>query len=85
MVVASEMVVLLEVGAFDVDRGVEMNITIQERDFGGIGVPCKLNKLVTIEAFKELGEGVRTIRPEEEVLFLSSLYLSFCTFHLNFF
>ena len=65
------MEVLLEVGRFEMDGGVEltmihMHIDIQKCDFGGGGVPGELGGIAAVEAFKELGEGVETMRPKEE-------------------
>jgi hypothetical protein len=56
---------------FDMDGGVEMTliqsyIDIQKCDFGGGGVPGELDGIAAVEAFKELGEGVGTMRPNEE-------------------
>ena len=60
------MEVLLEVGRFDMDGGVELTmihayIDVQKCDFGGEGVPGELDGIAAVEAFKELGEGVGTI------------------------
>ena len=65
------MEVLLEVGRFDIDGGVELTMIhtyfdIQKCDFGGGGVPGELDGIATVEAFKELGEGVGTMRPKEK-------------------
>ena len=50
----------MEVGGFDLDRGVETTLiqatSTSRNDFRGGGVPG--------EAFKELGEGVGTMRPK---------------------
>ena len=51
--------VLLEVGRFDMDGGVELTmihtyIDIQKCDFGGGGVLGELDGIVAVEAFKEL-------------------------------
>ena len=35
-------------------------------DFGGGGVPGELDGIAAVEAFKELGEGIGTMRPKEE-------------------
>ena len=48
----------MEVGRFDID--------IQKCDFFGGGVPGELDGIVAVEAFKELGEGVGTMRRKEE-------------------
>ena len=53
------------------DGGVELTmihtyIDVQKYDFGGGGVPGELDGIADVEAFKELGEGVGTIWPEEE-------------------
>ena len=60
---AREIEVLLEVGGFDMDGSVEMTMTQAHVDFqkchfggGGGGVPGKLDGIVAVEAFKELGE-----------------------------
>ena len=68
---AAKMEVLLEVGRFDMDRGVELTmihtyINVQKCDFGGGGVPGELDGIAAVEAFKELGEGVGTMGPQEE-------------------
>ena len=57
-----EMEVLLEVGGFDMDSGVELTISqahinVQKHDFGGIA---------SVEAVKELGEGDGFMRPKDE-------------------
>ena len=59
-------VVMLMVGGFDVDGGVEltlvdMNIDIQEGDMGLGGVPGEGDRIVTVEPFKEGDEGVWTL------------------------
>jgi len=64
------MEVLLEVVRFDMDGGVELTmihtyIDVQKCDFGE-GVPGELDGIAAVEAFKELGEGIGTIRPKEE-------------------
>ena len=61
----------MEVGEFDMDVGVELTfihayINIQKCDFRGEGVPGELDAIVAVEAFKELGEGVWTMRTKEE-------------------
>ena len=63
---AGKMEVLLEVGRFDMDGGVELTmihtyIDVQKCDFGGGGVPGELDRIAAVEAFKELGEGVGTM------------------------
>jgi hypothetical protein len=50
------------------DGGVEMTLTqsyidVQKCDFGGGSVPSEFNGIAAVEAFKELGEGVGTMRP----------------------
>ena len=57
------------VGGFDVDGGAEltlldMNIDIQESDMGLGGVPGEVDRIATVEPFKEGGEGVGTMWPE---------------------
>ena len=64
---AGEMEVLMEVDRFNMDRGVELamiqtNIDIQKCDFREGGVPGELDGMAAVEAFKELGEGVGTMR-----------------------
>ena len=59
---AGEMGVLLEVGRFDMDGGLELTmihtyIDVQKCDFGGGGMPGELDGIAAVEAFKELGEG----------------------------
>ena len=67
-----ELEMVLDIGGFDVDRGVEMtliqrHINIQKRDLGGgRGMPGEFDEVVAIEAFRELGEGVGTMKSEEE-------------------
>ena len=61
----------MEVGGFDMGGGVELTIShtyidVQKSDFGGGGMPGELDGIATVEALKELGEGVRTMGPEEE-------------------
>ena len=53
------------------DRGVELimihtYIDIQKCDYGGGGVLDEMDGIAAVEAFKELGVGVGTIRPKEE-------------------
>ena len=62
---------MLEVVRFDVDGGVEltmilMYIDVQKCVFGGGGVPGEWDGIAAVEAFKELGEGVGTMRPKQE-------------------
>ena len=33
---------------------------------GGGGVPCKVDRIATVEPFKKCGEGVRTMGPKQE-------------------
>ena len=61
---------MLEVGGFDVDGGLEMtkfqvNINIQKRDLGRAVMPSEFVIIPAVEAFKELGERARTMRPKE--------------------
>ena len=63
------MQILLMVGGFDVDGSVELtllnvNINIQEGDMGLGEVPGEVDRIATIEPFKEGGEGVWTMWPE---------------------
>ena len=65
------MEVLLEVGGFDIDGGVETTLTqayidVQKCDVGGRGVPGELDGIAAVEAFKDVGEGVGAMRPKEE-------------------
>ena len=65
-VTAGKMEILLEVGSFDVDGGVEMTliqvyIDVQKHDLGGGSVPSELDGVPAFEAFKELGSGVRVM------------------------
>ena len=51
-----EMQILLMVGGFDVDGGVEftlvdVNIDIQEGDMGLGGVPVEVDRIATVEPF----------------------------------
>ena len=61
--------VLLGVGGFDVDRGVEMtmfntDIDVQKSDMGGGSVPGEVDGILTVELFNEISEGVASMRPE---------------------
>jgi hypothetical protein len=61
----------MEVDRFDMDGDVELTmihvyIDVQKCDFRGGDVPGELDGISTVEAFKELGEGFGTMRPEEE-------------------
>ena len=63
------MQILLMVGEFDVDGSVELtllnvNIDMQEGDMGLGGVQGEVDKIATVEPFKEGGEGVWTMWPE---------------------
>ena len=65
------MEVLLEVSGYDMFGAVKMTMTqahidVQKCDFGGGGVPSDLDGIAGVEVFKELGEGVGTMRPKEE-------------------
>jgi hypothetical protein len=67
----NKMEVLLEVGSFDVDGGVEMAMTqvhtnIQKCDFRGRGMPSEFDRIAAVEVFKELSVGVITMRPKKE-------------------
>ena len=64
-VVTVVMQILLMVDGFDVDGSVELtlldvNINIQEGDLGLGGVPGEVNRIATVEPFKEGGEGIWT-------------------------
>ena len=55
--------ILLMVGWFDVDGSAELtlldvNIDIQEGDMGLGGVPGEVDRVATVEPFKEGGEGI---------------------------
>ena len=57
------MEVLLGVGGFDVDRGAERtvvntDIDVQKSDMGRGSVPGEVDGILTVELFKEIGEGV---------------------------
>ena len=63
------MQILLIVGGFNVDGGAELtfvdvSIDIQEGDMGLGVVPGKVDRVATVELFKEGDEGVWTIWPE---------------------
>ena len=67
---AGKMEVMLEIGGFDMDGGVELTmihtyINVKKCDFGG-DVPGELERIAAVEAFKKLGEGVGTMGPKEE-------------------
>ena len=69
--VAGEMEILLEVGRFHVDGDVEMtmiqaHIDVQKHDLGGGGMAREFDRIVAVEAFQELGGGVKSMRPKEE-------------------
>ena len=54
------------VGEFDVDRIVEItmiqvHIDVQKCDLGGEDVPSELDRIVAVETFKQLDEGVGTV------------------------
>ena len=58
--------ILLMVGWFDVDGSAQstlfdVNIDIQEGDMGLGGVPGEVDRIVTVEPFKEGGEGIWTM------------------------
>ena len=65
-VTAMVVEVLLGVGGFDVDRGVDMimvntDIDIQKSDMGGGSVPGEVNGIPPVELCKEISEGVGPI------------------------
>ena len=64
------MKVLLEIRGFDLDRVemIQMHISIQKHGLGGGVMPCEFARIVAVEAFKELGEGVVIMRPEDHVI-----------------
>ena len=43
---------------------VDVSIDIQEGDMGLGGVPGEVDRIATVEPFKEADEGVRTMWPE---------------------
>ena len=57
--------VLLKLGRFGVDGcvGITMFLAciVQESDLGGGPVPSKINRVTTLETFKELGEEVGSL------------------------
>ena len=70
-VTAMVMEILLGVGGFDVDRGAEMtvvntDIDIQKSDLGGGDVPGEVDRILTVELFKESSKGIRPLVPELE-------------------
>ena len=61
--------ILFGVGGFDVDRDMEMtvvdmDINVQESDMGGRNVPGELDRILTVELFKESSEEVGPMGPE---------------------
>ena len=61
--------ILLMVGGFDEDGGAvltsaDVNINIQEGDMGLGDVPVEVDRIATVEPFKEGDEGVWTMWPE---------------------
>ena len=63
------MQILLIVGGFDVDVSAELtlldvNIDIQEGDMGLGGVPGEVERIATVQPFKEGDEGFWTMWPE---------------------
>ena len=63
------MQILLMVDWFDVDGSAELtlldvDIDIQEGDMGLGGVPGEVDRIATVEPFKEGGEGIWTMWPE---------------------
>ena len=61
--------VLLGAGGFNVNRGAEMtmvdtDIDVQKSDMGGGNVPGKVDRIPTVELFKESNKGVRPIGVE---------------------
>ena len=61
--------ILLGVGGFNMDRGVELamvdaDIDIQKGDVGGGSVPGELDRIAAVELFQESSEGVRPMGPE---------------------
>jgi len=61
------MEALLEVGGFDMERGVEImtqvHMNVQKCDFRQGSMPCEFDRIVSVE---ELGERVGTMRPKEK-------------------
>ena len=79
---AGEMEVMLEVGGFDMDGGVELTmihvyIDVQKSDLGGGGVPGEFDGIVAVDAFKELVEGVGTMRSKEKNVRIINLQFIF--------
>ena len=61
--------ILLGVGVFNMDRGVELalvdvDIDVQKGDVGGGSVPVEEDRTATVELFQESSEGVRPSGPE---------------------
>ena len=61
--------ILLGIGGFNMDRGVELimvdaDIDIQKGDVGGGSVLGELDGVVTVELFQESSVGVRPMGPE---------------------
>ena len=44
---------------------IQVHINVQKCDLGGVSVPSELDRIMTIETFRQLGKGVRTNGPEE--------------------
>ena len=63
------MEILLGIGGFNTDRGAELtmidvNIDVQKSDMEGGSVPSEVDRIVTVELFKENSKGVRPMGPE---------------------
>ena len=61
--------ILLEVGGFNMNRGVELtmvnaDIDVQKSDVRGGSVPGTVDGIAIVELFKESSEGVNPMRPE---------------------
>ena len=68
-VTAMVVEVLLGVGGFHVERGVEMtmfsmDIDVQKSDMGGGSDPGEVDGIPTVELFKEISEGFGPMGPE---------------------
>ena len=77
-VVALIVEILLGVGGFNIDRGVELaivnaDIDAHKGDVGGGSVSGVVDRIVTVELFQESSEGVRPMGPQYEY---SSINLS---------
>jgi len=65
------MEVLLEVGGFDMDGGAELtpvdvDINVHISHMGGRNEPGEVDRVTTVEPFKELSDAGFTMRPEDK-------------------